>query len=75
MLLWFEWQRLVEQVRELGKAFLREPEVLLANTSLEHAKFYLEDPSNNVIEIKAYRNFSATLKQQGTDYNYEEAQS
>lgn len=70
---WFEWQRLAERVRDEGGAFLRDPEVLLADTSQEQAKFYLEDPSNNVIEIKAYRNFSTTLKQQGTVYNYEQA--
>jgi extradiol dioxygenase family protein len=70
---WCEWQRLAERVLAQGGAFLREPEVLLADTSQEQAKFYLEDPSNNVIEIKAYRNFSTTLKQQGSAYNYDPA--
>lgn len=70
---WLEWQSLVERIRAKGGTFLQEPEVLLADTSQEQAKFYLEDPSNNVIEIKAYRNFSNTLNQQGTKYNYDQA--
>jgi uncharacterized protein len=70
---WSKWQRLAEQIRAKGIAFLREPEILLADTPQEQAKFYLEDPSNNVIEIKAYRNLSTTLRQESTAYNYERA--
>jgi len=53
---WAEWQH---------AAFLKEPEIILAGTPEEQTKFYLEDPSNNVIEIKAYRNFNITLRQEG----------
>jgi extradiol dioxygenase family protein len=67
---WSEWQSLAERIRKLGIAFYKEPEVLLEGTPEEQAKFYLEDPSNNVIEIKAYRNFSGTLKQKGEGYDY-----
>jgi extradiol dioxygenase family protein len=67
---WSEWQSLAERIRTEGIAFYREPEILLEGTPEEQAKFYLEDPSNNVIEIKAYRNLSATLKQKGGAYNY-----
>jgi extradiol dioxygenase family protein len=67
---WSEWQSLAERIRTEGVAFYRQPEVLLEGTPEEQAKFYLEDPSNNVIEIKAYRNFSATLKQKGAAYKY-----
>jgi uncharacterized protein len=70
---WSAWQRLAEHVRSKGAAFLREPEILLADTPEEQAKFYLEDPSYNIIEIKAYRNLSTTLRQEGTAYNYEKA--
>jgi len=67
---WPEWQRLAERVRSSGTGFLKEPEVLLAGTPEEQGKLYLEDPSHNVIEIKAYRDMSATLKQQDAAYNY-----
>jgi extradiol dioxygenase family protein len=67
---WSEWQSLAERIRTEGIAFYKEPEVLLEGTPEEQAKFYLKDPSNNIIEIKAYRNFSATLKQKGGGYDY-----
>jgi extradiol dioxygenase family protein len=59
---WSSWQRIADHVRAEGIAFLREPEILMANTPQEHAKFYLEDPSNNVIEIKAYVDPPAALE-------------
>lgn len=34
---------------------------LLAGTAEEQAKFYLHDPSNNVIEVKTYRRPEHTL--------------
>src|SRR6476659_5232379 len=52
---WSEWQALVDRLRRDGVAFLEEPANLLAGTPEEQAKLYLEDPSHNVIEIKAYR--------------------
>jgi len=42
-------------VRSAGIAFKSEPTVLLKGTAEEQAKFYLADPSHNVIEVKAYR--------------------
>jgi len=68
---WSEWQALADRLRRDGVAFLEEPAVLLAGAPEEQAKLYLEDPSHNVIEIKAYRDLDATLRQQGTAYRYE----
>lgn len=51
----------------LGVPFLSEPEVLLTGTSEEQGKFYLQDTSHNVIEVKAYRNLADTL---GVDGNW-----
>ena len=68
---WSEWQALAERLRREGVAFLEAPAVLLAGTPEEQAKLYLEDPSHNVIEIKAYRDLDATLRQQGTAYRYD----
>jgi len=68
---WDEWERLADRVRSAGIAFKSEPTVLLKGTAEEQAKFYLADPSHNVIEIKAYRDLDATLRQHGTAYRYD----
>jgi len=58
---WHEWEREAKRVRDSGVSFLAEPLVLGVGTSEEHAKFFLADPSHNIIEIKAYRDAQATL--------------
>jgi extradiol dioxygenase family protein len=58
---WADWERHVEHLRARAVAFLGEPKILLEGTPDEHAKFYLADPSNNVIEVKAYRDTARTL--------------
>jgi extradiol dioxygenase family protein len=59
---WEEWEREAERVRSTGTSFLAEPKVLRNGTTEEQAKFHLADPSHNIIEVKAYRDVSATLK-------------
>ena len=58
---WQEWECQVSKVRSLAHTFFAEPAVLLAGATEEQAKFYLMDPSYNVIEVKAYRDVSSTL--------------
>jgi extradiol dioxygenase family protein len=58
---WTEWEDQAARIRALGVLFLSEPGVLLSGTSEEQAKFYLQDPSNNIIEVKAYRNLADTV--------------
>ena len=58
---WDEWEKNVQRIRSLSVDFLVEPAVLLAGSPQEQAKFYLADPSNNVIEVKAYRDVDNTL--------------
>lgn len=62
---WADWERHVERLRSKGVPFLEEPSIKLEGTPDEHAKFYLADPSNNVIEVKAYRDIGRTLKLSG----------
>ncbi|HEX6765047.1 MAG TPA: hypothetical protein VF103_06205, partial [Polyangiaceae bacterium] len=59
---WSEWEREAARIQGLGVAFLESPRLEMAGTEDEHAKFYLHDPSANVIEVKAYRNLARTLK-------------
>ena len=40
--------------------------VLLEGTAEEQGKFYLNDPSNNVIEVKTYRRPEHTLMLDGS---------
>ena len=58
---WAKWEHEAERIRALGVPFVSEPEVLFRGTSEEQAKFYLQDTSHNVIEVKAYRNLAETL--------------
>jgi extradiol dioxygenase family protein len=70
---WSEWQALADRLQRDGVSFLEAPAVLLAGTPEEQAKLYLEDPSHNVIEIKAYRDLDATLRQERGAYRYHRA--
>lgn len=58
---WRDWEKTAQRIRSRGFKFLSEPIVLLKETPEEQAKFYLADPSNNVIEIKSYRDISRSL--------------
>jgi extradiol dioxygenase family protein len=58
---WNEWEREAARIGASGAGFLSQPQVLFAGEPDEQAKFYLRDPSNNVIEVKAYRDVARTL--------------
>lgn len=58
---WSDWEREAERIKGLGAPFLEEPSVLKRGTDHEQGKFYLADPSNNVIEVKTCRNVEHTL--------------
>lgn len=57
---WEEWQ-LADEIKQRGGVFMKQPEVLLAGAHEEQGKYFMEDPSYNIIEIKSYRNFPATF--------------
>ena len=58
---WQDWIALGAKLESEGCTFLRPPTVSGTGTAHEHGKMLLCDPSNNVIEIKAYRNVAAVL--------------
>jgi uncharacterized protein len=58
---WESWESARDKLIDMGVNFLSKPEVLLAGTSEEQAKMYLSDPSNNIIELKTYRDIDGTL--------------
>lgn len=58
---WLQWAALVDRLEAAGHVFEHPPTVLHPGTSREQGKMLLSDPSDNLIEIKAYRNLAAVL--------------
>ena len=70
---WGEWKRTANQLEQAQIHFLVAPEVLYESTPEEQAKFYVQDPSINVIEVKVYRDFQSVLGTKIEDYSYRSA--
>ncbi|HZR45404.1 MAG TPA: VOC family protein [Candidatus Manganitrophaceae bacterium] len=56
-----EWQALADRAEEKGLRFYQQPRRRFPGSRLEHATFFLEDPSGNLLEFKYYRYRSAIL--------------
>ncbi len=54
---WSKWEEVTSTLSE----FLERPRIDHSGTEREQAKAMIEDPSGNLIELKAYRNPSAVL--------------
>jgi extradiol dioxygenase family protein len=59
-----DWQTLADQAQAKGLNFYQQPHHRFLGTRLEHLTFMLEDPSNNLLEFKYYRNESAIFGEQ-----------
>ncbi len=68
---WSRWRSEADRLRSSAINFLSEPHFLHEGTEQEQAKFYLQDPSNNVIEVKAYKNFERVLGANAEGYTYD----
>ncbi|MBI3803686.1 MAG: VOC family protein [Nitrospirae bacterium] len=53
------WQALVDRAQAKGLRFYQSPRRRFEGSRLEHATFFLEDPSHNLLEFKWYRYESA----------------
>lgn len=53
------WQALVDRAKAKGLRFYQSPRRRFEGTRIEHATFFLEDPSHNLLEFKWYRYESA----------------
>lgn len=69
---WSEWQDLADRL-EGHACVVSDPMIKHAGTEHEQAKLYLADPSNNIIEIKAYRDFQQVLGTRNSAYSTEHA--
>lgn len=49
-----EWERLAERLRAAGVAFRIEPHVRFRGEAGEQATFFVQDPSGNDLEFKAF---------------------
>lgn len=54
-----EWQALAKRLTELGTEFVIEPYIRFAGEVGEQATMFFLDPSDNAIEIKAFKNLDA----------------
>ena len=59
---WDEWQAMVDSIQKYPEHILQDAKVLHASTHQEQGKLFLKDPSNNVIELKTYKNVQDVLK-------------
>jgi uncharacterized protein len=54
-----DWQALAERAKTKGLSFYQQPRRRFPGTKIEHATFFLEDPSHNLLEFKCYTHESA----------------
>jgi extradiol dioxygenase family protein len=53
---WRDWSELAERIKEHGYRFIDPPHVRMRDLPGEHATMFLDDPSGNALEFKAFRN-------------------
>ena len=54
-----DWEALADRAKTKGLKFYQQPRRRFAGTRIEHATFFLEDPSQNLLEFKYYAYESA----------------
>ncbi len=53
---WEDWHRAVDHMNYIGIEFRVTPHIRFRDRPAEQATFFLEDPSGNCLEFKAFRN-------------------
>lgn len=54
-----QWQELADRAKTKGLTFFQQPRVRFPGTRIEHHTFFLQDPSQNLLEFKHYTHESA----------------
>jgi len=54
-----QWQDLADRAKAKGLDFFQQPRVRFPGTRIEHHTFFLQDPSENLLEFKHYTHESA----------------
>jgi len=53
---WEDWHRAVDHMNYIGVSFRVSPHIRFKDAPGEQATFFLEDPSGNCLEFKAFKN-------------------
>lgn len=56
-----EWEKLLKRAQNKKLKFYQDAQHRYAKTPLEHRTFFIEDPSNNLLEFKYYTDPSAVF--------------
>lgn len=59
-----DWQALADRAKAKGLSFYQQPRVRFPGARIEHRTFFLEDPSQNLLEFKHYTHESAIFGEQ-----------
>lgn len=62
-----DWQALADRAKAKGLSFYQQPRARFPGTRIEHHTFFLEDPSQNLLEFKHYTHESAIFGEQEHD--------
>jgi extradiol dioxygenase family protein len=54
-----QWQEFADRAKASGLAFYQQPRVRFPGTRIEHHTYFLQDPSQNLLEFKYYTHESA----------------
>jgi extradiol dioxygenase family protein len=54
-----QWQDLADRAKAKGLTFFQQPRLRFPGTRIEHHTFFLQDPSQNLLEFKHYTHESA----------------
>ena len=54
-----QWQELADRAKSKELTFFQQPRVRFSGTRIEHHTFFLQDPSQNLLEFKHYTHESA----------------
>jgi len=54
-----QWQEFADRARSGGLSFYQQPRVRFPGTRIEHHTYFLQDPSDNLLEFKYYTHASA----------------
>jgi hypothetical protein len=59
-----DWEALIARAKEKKLKFFQPPKIRNAGTPIEHRTFFLQDPSNNLLEFKHYTQESAIFREE-----------
>ena len=62
ILSWEEWLALCKKIKKLKVRFMIDPKIRFKNQNGEQGTFFIQDPSNNVLEFKSFKDDSKVFK-------------